>query len=1443
MLSFKQKREKLQTISQTEGDQIEAQLETSQQLQRNYTNNINSIMNENLQTDNQILDNAKTNDKILADKQEIDGEQEIKSLENDMISFESINKIDDERQNAWKKFNFHFKTNWLQRIFLIDLLYLLFHCRKQVKDHNEIHLNDVPHLFPEDQISNQSKKFNFYIEKEEKELQKKGKQIGAFSMLKIFLQTFKYKFLVVFLHVFSLNAFKIVSSVCIRNLINDIADEEPSSKQYMWVAIIAVSNFMQVLGMHHGTKVNYLIFCSIRVMFMKTLYQKVSNLSSYTIKEANIGKLVNIVSSDLTTFEIKSFHIISLLVLPFGLVAVAVVLYFRFGSFGVLGLILMIFFIPIQIYVANKSSQSFAQKTSLIDKRINLTNEIIEGVRLIKMYAWEGAFMKAIIEVRRLELKKVLKILLYFMFEHSLSASSGILATYFVFALTQNYGDTTQLTIANMYSTLDLLQYTKYAMISFAGFGLSGALELRVVFQRLASVFKIKDNQMTCLDDKNQFQNITIQNGEIKMKNFYAYWKGEEPVLKDIDLHVQKGEFVSVVGKIGSGKSTLLNCILKEVPRFRGEFSFKGKLAYVEQEPYIFSSSVRDNILFGKKYKESFYNQVVEACNLIDDFKILANGDLTEIGERGLNVSGGQKARISLARALYSQADIYLFDDPLSAVDAKVAKSLFYGGIKRFLKNQTVILVTHQIHFTRDSDRIIIMNEGQITDSGTFNELEDKLKDLANYIQLNESHSKSLNHVDEIKQQQESNQPNKNNEDHKILDSKQNNFLENHESQQNQLEQIDNVEQISDDVKQEEEQKKKQIQELYTKESSENITVSFKTYWNYMKSSKYLVLVPLLIVLFFTCEVLTTVFTNAIGYYNSSEYSNQSVIDALGYITLGYCLNLFIKYFIHIKFLNSSSTSLHNRMIESLVRSKVLYFDQTQSGRIINRFSTDLVIVDQTLPITSIDTIEVLCSHIVLLIMLIIINPYFIIVAFFMILILYNFMIISKASLIESKQTDLRNRSPIFNYFTTTVQGILPLRVYEQTKLFQQKFDELSDASLRSSVCYWYIIRAFGAYVHAFSCIAGIIGIFMLIAVGKSGSQVGQSIVYFLTMSDLIQWGLRQMIQTDVTMSSAQRILNMCQLDPEPALETSYDYQHIKKNLQAKKTELGVVLQQQKFPSEGKVEFLNVRMRYRDGLDPVLNELSFTINPGQRVGCVGRTGAGKSSIIAALFRMTEIDDPIDENEEIAIKIDNHKTKQLGLHTLRGGISMIPQIPFIFSGTILRNLDPLGEYSEEQIQEVIEEIGLSDKIQSLPKGLHTDMSNASEVFSVGQKQLICLGRAILKKSKLLILDEATANVDMVTDDLIQKKIKERFEKSTVITVAHRLNTIADYDMVLVMDKGRVIESGDPYILLQQEASFFKAMVNHTGKKNAAIIMDIAKQSHLQRSNNINFKNKL
>ncbi|EAR97927.3 ABC transporter C family protein (macronuclear) [Tetrahymena thermophila SB210] len=1373
----------------------------------------------------------------------------------DILSFESTNTKNANSNDQQKKFNFKMNTSWFSRLFLVDLLKLLLYSRKVIQRWKQIRVEDLPNLDPQEQTCNLNQKFEKNLQKEYEQAKTHGKELGAWSMLITILKTFKGQLIQEYLLLIFMNALKLFSSIAIKNLIDNISDNIQQQDILLWAGIIAASNIAYVLLMHHANKINYCLFSKIRAMFVKSLYIKVSSLSANTIKDANIGKLINLISGDLSSIEYMSYVIMCFTIIPFCLIFVALILYQRFHWYGILGLILMICFIPLQILVANISSKLFAQKSSLVDQRVNQTSEVIEGIRFIKMYGWECAFIKSIKSVRQLELKKILFKFTLFFIEHSLSLSTGILGCYFIFILTQMYGEQSMLSIGNMFATLDLLQYTRISIITYAGYGLSGIFELKVILQRMASIFKIQSSQMVCIKGQDSNEDLqNLQQGEIKMKNFCAFWSDEKPVLQNINLEINQGECISIVGKIGSGKSTLLNCILREIPKYSGSYAIKGKVAYVEQEPYIFSSTIRDNILFGKQFDESFYNEVITVCSLVDDFQNFPNGDQTEIGEKGANLSGGQRARISLARALYSQSDIYLLDDPLSAVDAKVSNYIFNEAIKKFLSRQTVILVTHQIHFTKHTDRIYILQEGQIVDHGTYKYLEASLQELSSKTQLfdesstnstdsnNSQRDKCLdfdNSID-LKLERNSSPSSKDKSDEKINNNniectQQKIFSQNLQNftqvELTQLKSQNQTEQNLDKNQTSSLHQKKNIA-LYTKESSENIKVSFHTYLEYIKQSKSLVYIPLVILFFFTSEGLSILYTNIIGLYGQDKFDNTKLINLLGYITLAYAFNIFIKYFSFMKIQNNCSKTLHDKMIESLVRSKVEYFDTTQSGRIINRFSTDLVIVDQSLPLTSIDALEVIINHISLLVMIIIINPYFLIVAIIQFIFLYYFAKISQPCLIQSKQTDLRNRSPVFNYFTQTVQGILPIRVYNQTKIFQEKFDFLSDNSLRSSYIYWLNSRAFGSYVHILSTLAGQIGIFMLIAINKRGSDIGESIVYFLAMSDCIQWGLRQIIQTDVTMSSTQRILNMCKLEQEPELITQYDRNNLYEKKQSTK-DLEDPLKKLNFPSNGKLEFTNVTMKYREGLKPVLNKLSFNIEPGMKVGCIGRTGAGKSSIIQALFRMTEIQDAENKGDKTDIKIDNHSIKNIGLHTLRGGMSIIPQTPFIFSGSIKQNLDPLKQYSDEQIDNCIEEIGLKKTIQNLPDGVNTFITSSSETFSAGQKQLICLGRALLKQSKILVLDEATANLDLQTDEFIQSKIKEKFKNATVLTVAHRLNTIADYDKVLVLDMGSVVEQGEPYSLIQQDNSIFKNMVIHTGKQNSKCIFEAARSAQKLR----------
>ncbi|EAR99967.2 ABC transporter family protein (macronuclear) [Tetrahymena thermophila SB210] len=1381
--------------------------------QKKHTNSQKQASNQEIAV---VISDQKTKEKLETDDEE-------------MINFFSVDYEEQQKKNQentkWKNFNFSYNVNCLFKVFFIDYLKLLISCSKHIKENGSLKLKNIPFLTPSQRVENNCKAFEENIEKTIKNKEKIGKKLSSSDMLKILLRTFYLPIIQIILSVLFFYGLKIFFSNCINFLIVAVIENKSQNLIYGWAIVMAVTQYLYISFCHHSVRFYTIFFTQFRAIFNKVLFQKIQSLSAFQIKEANVGKLVNLVSNDLNLLEMKSYQIICLLSLPPPIIAVGLILYYRFNEYAVIGLAVMIGYIPFQIFFAKISSKYFKAKASLVDQRVKFTNEIIEGIRLIKMYAWEEAFVHLVQTLRKTELTKIFYIQLIYLIEHSFSYVSGLFSTFIVFFIMYKYGGPSALNVANMYSTLDLLSYIKQQVVASAGFGIVGLLELKVVLERMITVISMKSTDMICMEKIENFEGKNLDIGEIEMKSFNGYWQEKEPVLKDINFEIKKGEYIGIVGKVGSGKSSLLSCILKEVPKYKGYFNFQGRIAYVEQEPYIFNKTIKENIIFGAKYDEEYYNRVVQACCLIDDLKLFDYGDQTQIGERGANISGGQKARISLARAVYSQADIYLLDDPLSAVDSKVAKLLNENVIQGLLKGKTILLVTHQIPFTKNADRVIILDEGKIQQIGTFKEVEQHLQGLSNQV----IHDNSQNKVQNDEQHNNLQQDEKQNENDNDENKNERGNKENVQIEKKKIQTVQKQEQQTTANLQNNQKKDK----LYTSEEDEKIVVGFKTYIDYLKFSKLWLLVPLIFALFVTCEVVFIFYSKTIGKYGEKDSDKFYYISFLGYLSLMYFVNLILKYSLLTILANRSSYNIHNSMIQSMIRATVLYFDRTPSGRILNRFSSDLGTIDQDLVRTAMDTIEIICSFLVLIGTIISINPYFTIIAVIEVFILSLFLGISKRVLVQSKQIDLRYRSPVFTFFNQTTQGVLPIKIYQKQELFSQNFDYILNNSLRTSFTYWNNSRAFGYYVNLVTTIASIIGVFMLLAINQDPSTLGQTIIYFLSISDNIQWGLRQMIQTDVSMSSAQRAINMTLIESEPALRTEYDSNKILQNRKIKES----------FPTKGEVEFNNVKMKYRQDLGNVLNGLTFQLNAGEKVGFIGRTGAGKSSIIQALFRMTEIQSNIGTQEEISddeekqlncnmyIKIDGHNIKDLGLHTLRGGISIIPQVPFIFSGTIRRNLDPLNLFSDEQIIATLQDINL--KVTSLPNGINTDMTNSAEIFSTGQKQLICLGRALLRQSKIIVLDEATANCDMQTDELIQSKIREKFSNSTVITVAHRLNTIADYDKIVVMDKGVAIESGKPYDLLNRDDSVFKQMVNHTGAANAQCIYNIAKRSILQK----------
>ncbi|KAL4450427.1 hypothetical protein ABPG74_019325 [Tetrahymena malaccensis] len=1333
---------------------------------------------------------------------------------------EDFNNINDEnfiaskkRIEGYNKEQIIDNEGFFKKMIMYDYLKVLIRCSQSIKMNKILQLNHIPPLSQEQQVE---LKFQILHQKFQQIINESNieqKEISKFKIISAIISTFKSEIGLLLLTNTLYNFLKILYSSFLIFFLDSVQDSSSTSLKFFLAIILALIQFLGIAAGHNILRFFYNFFPVFKAAFMKILFHKIITLSAFSVKQANIGKLINLVSSDLNTLDSKGLSIIKTLTLFFDIAAVALILYQRLGASSLIGFCFILSNPLFQILFAKLSQRYFSQKAQLVDQRIKFTNEVIEGIRLIKMYAWEEAFVQFVSIIRNNEMSKILIIQIIFLSQQSFNAIFNLLACFISFLSTYYLGDAAILTVPRMLSVLDLFTFTKSEIIGYASVGITGFYELKIIIDRAINVLTIQQSSVKKLQNQSNTEtdifDKLLPKGTINMNNFSAFWNQNTPVLKKINLQICSGDFVAIVGRIGSGKSSLLSCILKEVPYIEGDFKFNGRIAYVEQEPYIFSSSIKENIIFGLDYDDQLYKQVLEACCLNEDLQQFDNGDLTEIGERGINLSGGQKARISLARAIYSQSDIILLDDPLSAVDSKVAKQIIEKAILKTLKGKTILMVTHHVHFAQRADKILIMKEGEIYKQGIYAELQHHFNETFNDLEL----SKQINHY-----------PSENK-----IQRKEINFQK---IDQDKDEDNSPRETFQDRKKDEEKEiliKSSQVKQIFTKEQDENMEVSFLTYKQYFGYSSLRWLILVMLVLFISCEIFYVFYTKTISNYNQSDSDMLDRLHLLGYLTLIFFINYFLKYLLFTLVVYSSNKNIHENMIKSLVRATVLFFDTTPSGRILNKFSSDLGILDQQITRTMICSLEIISSTCVFLITIFILNPYFIIVIFIQMVFTRLFVNFSKKSLQQSKLLDLRYRSPIYTCFNQTIQGVLPIKTYKKENIFMNNFSILLQNSLKATISFNMNQRGFSIYTHLATALFSNLGIFMILLINNSSDSLGQAILFFINISDYMQFGLRMMIDTDTSMSSAQRVMNVINIDKEPETRCQIDQSFIdQRQISFQNDQKNEIY---KFPLEGAIEFNNVRMKYRKDLSYVLNGLSFKISAGEKVGFVGRTGAGKSSVIQAIYRMTEIEQDPDQNgQKGVIKIDGFNLKELGIHTIRAGISIIPQIPFVFSGSIRRNLDPLNQYSDSQINQILEEISLKEKILNLKDGFHTDMTNANDVFSSGEKQLICLGRAILRQSKLIVLDEATANCDLQTDKIIQQKIRERFQNSTLITIAHRLNTIADYDKIIVLENGTVVEQGIPYELLQQDNSVFKQMVLQTGQNNFHQIFKTAEISY-------------
>jgi len=1203
-------------------------------------------------------------------------------------------------------------------------------------------------------------------------------------VLKVFKKDF---FLCSFLYIID-NTAKVTYSLLVAALIDSISEQMKSPENFEIFIPIQYAVYILAIMLVHlfSGQHNWFLLCKasnhLKLTLLSIIYNKLYRLSYTSLHNANQGKLFNIISGDMNILENKVSYLLAVLMAPYAIFLSSILLYLRFGWISMIALICLMLVFLLQFLLAKFNLSIVRNKSLASDKRIHLTNELLEEIRPIKMYAWEPAFIKNITDSRNDELIWIKKMNLIISLNKIVAKITPFILSSAIFLIHYFVNQRKMVSTSSIFSTFQLFDFISIYTVLYFGLGALTVLEYKNIFERIAAILSLEEDSGYPISSLSQ-QFLPLNNHEkpmISIKNYTGFWSdnmNSSATLKEINLEIYKSQKVGVLGKIGSGKSSLLYSLLNEIPRYQGNITLSGSIAFIEHSPFIFSSTIKENILFGLIYSHEKYNEVITSCALNEDFQSFPDGDLTEIGEKGVTLSGGQKIRICLARALYANADIYLLDDPFSCVDSKVAKLVFEKIFKQgLLKEKTVVLVTHHLEFIHQMDRIVLMDEGKIQLNGSSEEIIPELKKLEI-----ESFENTQEKDDSFECIQE-----------KTSGDKRNFHIETKEFVL------------------------KRRNSMYVNEESEEIQVNVSAYKKYLGFSKgNRIWMSMAVFLFILAEIVRFSLMRIFGV---SSLQPETVFFCFYSFLLVYLVISLIKYEVFNTPLLRSNTLLHNTIIECISRTSINFFDTNPVGRILNRFTNDLGIIDSLLLITMRDNLEFLISYCVLIFSVFYTCYYLMIPAVLLIwvyIILYNYF---KLIITESKKLDLLSRGPIFSFFASTISGLLTIRVYDQVENFKEKYCKIVEENSNKNLQFWAITRVYSFVLEFFGIIFSFIGILALIQISpymKDLGLISQSMISLIFMTEIIQYAFTLLINSELMMNSAVRLFNYSQIEDE-----NKGFHSISQFSPPEKI--------------GEILFKNTFLKYGENGNMILKNINFHIKPGEKIGCVGRTGSGKSSLIQALFGMVRCE------KQSEIYVNGILIQDMGLKALRSGISIIPQNPFMFSGTIRQNMDPFDEYSMEQINNVLNDVNLYEYIQSLPKKLESFVSSNSSVFSMGQKQMICLARALLRNSPILVLDEATSSCDLKCDEFIQKKINEKFKKSTVFTIAHRLLTIAEYDKVMVVKRGEIVEFENPYKLLiasfneNERKNEFAEMVKQSGPETAQLIFTKAKTKYLQNN---------
>uniref|UniRef100_A0A8C3WJS4 ABC-type glutathione-S-conjugate transporter n=1 Tax=Catagonus wagneri TaxID=51154 RepID=A0A8C3WJS4_9CETA len=1066
------------------------------------------------------------------------------------------------------------------------------------------------------------------------------------------------------------------------------------------------------------------------------------------------------------------------------------------------GVALMVLLVPLNGVVAMKMRVFQVEQMKFKDSRIKLMSEILNGIKVLKLYAWEPSFLKQVEGIRQKELQLIRQVAYLHAVSTFIWVCTPFLVTLITLGMYVSVDKNNVLDAEKAFVSVSLFNILKMPLNMLPQL-ISNLAQTSVSLKRIQHFLSQDELDPQCVERKTITPGyaITVNSGT------FTWAQDLPPILHSLDIQVPKGALVAVVGPVGCGKSSLVSALLGEMEKLEGKVYMKGSVAYVPQQAWIQNCTLQENVLFGQALDPKRYQQALEACALLADLEVLPGGDQTEIGEKGINLSGGQRQRISLARAVYSNADIFLLDDPLSAVDAHVAKHIFDQviGPEGVLAGKTRLLVTHGISFLPQTDFIIVLADGQVSEVGTYTALLQRNGCFASFLR---------NYApDESKEPQEADSrtalEDRDDEEVLLIEDTLSNHTDmtdsepvTYEVQKQFMRQLSAMSSegegqsrpvprrrlgAAEKVGQETEAKPSRV--LTQEEKAETGTVKMSVFWDYAKAVG--LCTSLFICLLYGGQSAAAIGANVwLSAWTDEAASNgqqNNTSHRLGvYAALGILQGLLVMLSAITMAVGGVQAArlLHQALLHNKMRSPQSFFDTTPSGRILNRFSKDIYVIDEILAPTILVLLNSFYNSISTLVVIVSSTPLFAVVILPLALLYFFVQRVYVATSRQLKRLESVSRSPIYSHFSETVNGSSVIRAYGRIQDFEATNNAKVDTNQKS--CYPYIAsnRWLGIQVEFVgNCVVLFAALFAVTGRDSlSPGLVGLSVSYSLQVTLALNWMIRMVSDLESNIVAVERVKEYSKTETEAPWV-----------VEGSRPPAG-------WPPQGEVEFRNYSVRYRPGLELVLKNLSLRVRGGEKVGIVGRTGAGKSSLTLCLFRILEA-------AEGEIRIDGLNVADIGLHDLRSQLTIIPQEPILFSGTLRMNLDPFGAYSEEDMWRALELSHLHSFVSSQPAGLDFQCSEGGENLSVGQRQLVCLARALLRKSRILVLDEATAAIDLETDNLIQATIRTQFEACTVLTIAHRLNTIMDYTRVLVLDKGTIAEFDSPTNLIAARGIFY------------------------------------